>query len=246
MSILRHLGGGIYAQSMQDHSVPERLIESGYVRFLDYVWLPSPLETLSKAQIAILNRFREDNILSDPQFNHRAVVREAVIDVLRTAECKNLMEIGCGKFPLSADLSVEAYLGVEIDEEAIGAGNVVDPDNVKLNSVQGMFDVCVALFVFHFSVPDRELDLVARCLRNDGCIIFNMIVEDEEKALSLLARLSERRFFAGVIRGGVLSRREVLFVLARAAGVEGADKLARELRSGLVYRTFEQDRSHEA
>ena len=112
-------------------------------RFLDVLWLPCPLGRLTGEQIATINRFREDRLLSDAQFTHAKRSRHALVALLSAIKARSVLEIGCGKFPITNDIELDCYRGIEIDEIAINhcrklnidvgsLENFIGIDNIKL------------------------------------------------------------------------------------------------------------------
>ncbi|BEV11919.1 hypothetical protein ATDW_24150 [Asticcacaulis sp. DW145] len=172
-----------------DGSNPHELAElKGRVRFLNKLWLPCALELLSPEQIFVTNRFRESVISTDTQFLHASFMRSCFIQILNELEKPEVIEIGCGKFPLATNSSFGSYLGLEIDSEAVDFCTkkgfdviLCSAGKIKDVALEIKYDFCVGLYSFHFDVSEEVIDFVHRHLKDSGCVMFNVIVDDSEQ-----------------------------------------------------------------
>jgi hypothetical protein len=180
---ITELGAGILivAQRHGDR-LPKILSHNGrlYNRFMDQLFLPCSTEDLSIAQIKVINRFREARFASDPQFILNLSVKRRVAAALLSISAKSIVEVGCGRFPITQYLRpVSQYLCVEIDDQAITENCRLGIDCQPLESFESaeslvLFDAFVALFVFQFHVSDELVTALRKHIRGGGIGIFNL------------------------------------------------------------------------
>lgn len=210
-----YLGEGIICLEAVDEEV-EPFVEGGGVRFLDHLLLPVRLSELTEAQIWIINRFREGRMRTDAQFGAAWGSRAALVAALEDWHVSSLLEIGCGKFPLAADLRIERYIGLERDQEALEFCAKKGLRVGKLGDLgseldQASCDAVVSLYAFHFQV-EEVIERASGAVGEGGVFVFNMIVDDSAAALDTLCTVS--RYNAGVlvVKTAGMARREYFFV----------------------------------
>lgn len=193
---------------------------AGKVLFLDRLLLPTSLDLLDINQIEFINRFREENFSADGQFGHVRMVRQHVGQVLAELEIHDLLEVGCGKFPFVDVLNIGRYAAIEIDQVAISECrsrglDVGAPDDPAFLGSLPKFSTCLALYVFHFSCSEAEVENIAGILLDDSLLLFTVI--GEEAGLRMATMFARYGFSGGHLRGGHLSRKERMYILGRGS-----------------------------
>jgi hypothetical protein len=183
------LGLGILVVSSSDHeSIPERLQHGGlgYKRFMDRLFLPCGTEDLNVDQIKVINRFREVTFRSDAQFSLNLSVKNRVATALTAIDCRSIIEIGCGQFPITNLVpTTTRYAAIEIDEVAISGNRAVGIDCVSFETlisdfIRMDFDAFVSLFVFQFNVTPALTAALHERTHSGGMGIVNLYAVEPE------------------------------------------------------------------
>jgi hypothetical protein len=225
-NIYTNLGAGILLRD--DSDGPAEIDIGGTIRFrfMDRLYLPTRTDRLSIEQIQVINRFRELEIAAGPGLAYRNRLRSLVKSVVCDIGDGGLMEIGCGKFPLSAEVPSKIYHGVEVDEEAITEnqrrGVLCTRDVDVVPAVVQQCDLCVALFVFHFHVTEATLDLVTNDLPASAVLMFNVVSRQPEIRTRVALDLVRRGLWLGALDLSDLGASDILYFASREVGVARA------------------------
>ena len=220
------LGGSILLRS--DPDGPAILEVDGVVRsrFMDRLYLPTATDCLSVEQIQVINRFREAEIGAGPGFAYRERLRDLVKAVVSAVGEGGLLEIGCGKFPLSAEVPLKVYHGIEIDDEAIefnrARGILCSRDVAVESAILQECDLCVALFAFHFHVSDATLDLMTSGLSAQALIIFNVVSKRPQIRTRVALDLLARGLWVAALDLASEGVNDTLYFASRADGIDRA------------------------
>jgi hypothetical protein len=188
-------------------------------RFLDVLWLPVRLGKLSREQIEITNRFREERI-EEAQFRRSSRSRECVQELIRQFGFRNVLEIGCGKFPLSRELEIERYVGIDIDASAVefctslGIEAYTDISEVPDQPIE----LLVAIFVFHFPVSREDFYKLSAMMAEDGVLVSNIIVDDSLDIFWKLSYISENYPAVAIVKADAMAAREIFVVAGQSEG----------------------------
>lgn len=229
--MIRNLGEGIFVAEDEEDEGSAQL--KSLHRFMNNIYLPVSLHNLSQAQICVLNRYREERLDKDSQFKHREYSRAIVVNAILEMQPDSVFEVGCGKFPIIQDAPVSRYAAVEIDPEAISPKSDyligMETDNGFIAQLQ-KYQICVALYVFHFKVSDGLINLIDRVLESPGLVLYNVVSDEAEHILSVADRLSERGFCSSIVRHSNLSRKESFFISFRPECAELGKKIENNIR----------------
>jgi hypothetical protein len=88
---------------------------------MDRLLIPAHTSELELPSIMAINRWREQ-LLHDAELPHRTLVRRVVMAAIGAIGADDMIEIGCGKFPLPEELAINGYLGIDVDPEAVEEG----------------------------------------------------------------------------------------------------------------------------
>lgn len=183
-----------------------RIGKNVYYRFMDFIYLPQPPESLSIDQVIEICDLRLEHLeeLVDPALNKR-IVAEAVARVAskfaNTADSVKALDFGCGS-GLSAQLLKEqlpnlGIVGVDISEKAIlhcqkqGLNVKLTYPDEPLPFKTATFDLIFAIFVMHFNVGIPTLKELRRVLQPAGKFVFNVYQRDID---SVTQQLEEAGF----------------------------------------------------
>lgn len=214
----------------------EKSILSSRVRFMNVLWLPCHLSELTVEQISVINRFRENEIERDTQFQQASRSRQALLTVLRAMNVQSVLEIGCGKFPLATELPGVIYRGIEIDEVAVSYCRQKGLDvrsGLKGERKSQKFDVAASLYAFHFSIDEALIRHIEECLGEAGILVFNLIAEEGAYLLNELSSLTKLFPYTRVIKCRGMAKREFFFVMARPSGWVVAREIASAIEGAL-------------
>ena len=218
-NVLVDLGEDILLYDGDEPSVVTSLL--GRVRFLNALWLPSVLSQLTPSQIVIVNRFREFRLVRDNQFKHALTAREVVVEFIRILRPKSLLEIGCGKFPVFSDISVDRYRCIEIDREAIEycRSNGLDAGTLSDFFSEGgaSFDMIVSLYALHFNISGSLVEYLSNVLGLNSCFLFNIIVDDATSVMNTLGQLSRNFPFCRIMKTSLMAKREYFVPMSRSS-----------------------------
>lgn len=192
-------------------------------RFLDHLWLPADLDQLTKEQIFVINRHRETAIKSEVHFDHALKARALLEAAEAEAEATSVLEIGCGKFPITINAS--RYLGVEIDPDAIdflkrSGRPVCLPSSLPVAADDRPFDFVASCFAMHFSIQDDFLANLTRHTSDNAVFCFNIIADDSFHALRLVSRVARGWPLISLIKTSTMARREYFFAVSKPRAAE--------------------------
>ncbi|MEI9414453.1 class I SAM-dependent methyltransferase [Mesorhizobium sp. Cs1321R2N1] len=184
------IGGGVFHDVLGGGDEQEVIAGATRHRFMDVLYLPTRTDELPREAMFAVNRWRERRLADRPlQYNSR-VRRLAAAAVRALPVSRQVLEIGCGKFPLLDDVECRSWTGLETDPEAVlhlqarGLRVAASVDEVCPEDLQ--VDMVVALFSMQFAIEAEELALFGQ-LPPEAVIMFNLPTRD----LSLV----ERRLF---------------------------------------------------
>ncbi|MEM9670718.1 MAG: hypothetical protein AAF950_17530, partial [Pseudomonadota bacterium] len=171
-----------------------------YHRFMDRLLLPVTTDRLSQPQILTINRWREREYLSDPQFDINRSVKKELARFIGACEFSRILEFGCGIFGINQYLpSKIKYFAADMDIEAItylknnGIKAYHVPDEYKeIEKLE--VDCIVFLFVLHFDISDDVLAVARNSIRSEGVILANMCQIEENKRVLLRDRFYRHGF----------------------------------------------------
>lgn len=219
-----NLGGGIL-EGRDPITNPTATID-GIVRhrFMDRLYLPAPTNKLEVEAIVAINRWREHE-LSLHEFPHRNRVRRVALAAIKASAPTCLLEIGCGKFPLSDDHAFGRYYGLEIDGEAIrdnerrGIRTFSHPS--EIGEVLPEIDTVAALFTLQFKLSVETIDCI-RHLSPSTVMFMNVPTRDERLVTSRIDMLRSLDLTVTVI---TLPHTEVNDVLLISGGPASAPRM---------------------
>lgn len=164
-----------------------------YFRFMNFIYSPQPLETLTSEQVNKLCDIRLEYIdeLVNYQINNTVV--EAIIDCviaknLHNSSTLKALDFGCGS-GLSSQMLLNHMqnldlIGIDMSEKAI-ARCQEHQIKAKLTKVgerlpfdTAEFDIIFAVFVMHFHIDLLTLYELCRVLRPSGLFVFNIYQRD--------------------------------------------------------------------
>lgn len=192
-----------------------------YYRFMNFLYLPQPPESLSTEKIIEICDLRLEylNELVDYKYNRRVVAAiagylQSIFPNINThTNTIKALDFGCGS-GLSLQLIYEHFpqldiMGVDISEKAIQRAHEQNlpalrsyPDK-QLPFETASFDLVVAIFVMHFNIDLKTLSELRRILRPEGKYVFNLfqrsikgvkqqLIEAGFTSVEAVHRLSER------------------------------------------------------
>jgi ubiquinone/menaquinone biosynthesis C-methylase UbiE len=164
-----------------------------YYRFMNFIYLPQPPESLDIEQVKRICDLRLDHINELVDRNHNREIVAAIVDNAvpsyrdATSPVKAL-DFGCGS-GLSSTLLMEyipqlQIVGVDISEKAIMRSRQQNLTAFLTHSEEplpfdaAMFDVIFAVFVMHFKIDMSTLIELRRILQTSGKFVFNVYKRD--------------------------------------------------------------------
>jgi hypothetical protein len=218
---LQNLGSGIWLSLKADNPPTRKIGDSIHYRFLDRLFIPTSTNELSIEQIALINRFRESSIGIDQQFEYCARIRRLFERCFRQLDFKTVMEIGPGKFPLLCP-TFQHYSCLDIDNDAVrflqdGGHDAISVEQfLRRHSQIQNYELCFALFVFHFKVDPTLISQMAKNLARNGVIVFNVVSHNAAVRKALFSALSSVGFSAkGIDLQPVFGKDDMIFVCSR-------------------------------
>lgn len=177
-----------------------------YFRFMNFIYLPQPLESLTTEQVKKICDVRLEHI--NELVNHR-LNSEIVDTITDCAIAKNshplpslkALDFGCGSglscYMLLTRMPNLDLIGVDISEKAIARCRE-QGIKAKLTELRGnlpfdtdCFDIIFAVFVMHFHIDMPTLHELCRVLRPSGLFVFNVYQRD---IVGLTEQLKEAGF----------------------------------------------------
>lgn len=227
---IRSLGHDILVCSEPDLEA-DRL--AGRHRFLDELWLPCSLADLTEEQIFVINRYRESVFSKEKHYEFASHAHRAFEAAVSALKAKNVVEIGCGKFPVN---TVGAqYLGVDIDAEAVATVRQLGLSACRPSELATVLktsaDLVISAYAMHFSIDDAILAELARSTEINAVFCFNLIVDDSVSAFGLLGRLAVYWPYLQVAKTPEMARREFFFIAGRDEATHRMTVVADAIRS---------------
>jgi 2-polyprenyl-3-methyl-5-hydroxy-6-metoxy-1,4-benzoquinol methylase len=173
-----------------------RIGENIYYRFMNFLYLPQPPESLSSDKVIEICDLRLKYLKELVNYEHNSHIVAAIADYV-TSILPNVnsnvnkmkaLDFGCGS-GLSSKLILEHFpyldmVGVDISEKAVQRSNeqdltaILTYPNELLPFEAASFDLIFAIFVMHFSIDMATLAELCRILRPSGKFVFNLYQRD--------------------------------------------------------------------
>lgn len=167
--------------------LPRRAVIRGqlYERFMDFIFVPVPTHRLRPEQVWVVNHARQ-LIIAESRGVACAVnarVRTRLMSHMSALNPSCVVEWGCGFSELTLDGVAQRVVLTDIDPLVVsyqkGRGrNCVLVSDLDRTVGPGAVDVIVAVFVFHFDIPDRHVRVMAELLRDGGTVVANVYRRD--------------------------------------------------------------------
>jgi hypothetical protein len=224
---LEHLGLGIWLSARPKNPSTLKIHGKVHHRFLDRLFIPNNTNDLTHQQIAIINRFREKNLGVDTQFAYRDKLRRLFEHCFAKLEIRSALEIGPGKFPLICPTFRE-YRCFDIDHEAVETLQKRGIDATSSyrfpqNHSAGGYDLCFAVFVFHFKIDRTIIVQAARDLAEEGLFIFNVVSHHAQIRTAVFSTLSSVGYAArGLDLHDAYGKDDMIFFCTRDTGTPTA------------------------
>jgi SAM-dependent methyltransferase len=205
---LRRIGDFYVCNDFTDDRIWPKVIfigENVYYRFMDFVYLPQPPESLSIDKVVEICDLRLELMdkLVDSDLNTRIVSKAALIASHTPKPLSQMyaLDFGCGSglssILLREELPQLKLIGVDISKKAIESCvekglhvRLTYPDR-PLPYPDATFDLIFAIFVMLFNVGIFTLSELKRVLQPAGTFVFNVYHRDIE---SIIAQLDEAGF----------------------------------------------------
>lgn len=172
-----------------------------YYRFMDFLYLPQPPESLTTGQIIEICDLRLAHMdqLVITELNER-IVAAAVAHAQADGSSRNLpvraLDFGCGSGFSSILLKKYwpelSLIGVDISAKAVARSReqhlearLVEADQ-PLPFEDAAFDIIFAIFVMHFNLGITTLTELKRVLRSTGKFVFNVYQRDIDGVIAQL------------------------------------------------------------
>jgi hypothetical protein len=161
---------------------------------MDYVYVPIPLERLSRSQIHIVNMLREDLIQGKHIGGTDNQIKDRFAEVIRGMKAESVLEWGCGFDSLQTRLSGISYEAADIDSAVIKFQRSREatcrlPEDIEEHIV-GKVDVIPSIFVFQFGISDKDIAVMTNVLAPRGFVLANVYRRSPESRLRLRRRMA--------------------------------------------------------
>lgn len=169
-----------------------RIEKNFYYRFMNFLYLPQPPESLSPDKVIDICDLRLEHLnkLVNYEHNSRIVADiadyvESIVPNINSNICKvRTLDFGCGS-GLSSQLLLKHFpyldmVGVDISQKAVdfahekGLAAILTYPGEPLPFEDASFDLIFAIFVMHFRIDMATLAELKRILRPSGKYIFNL------------------------------------------------------------------------
>jgi SAM-dependent methyltransferase len=177
-----------------------------YFRFMNYIFLPQPPESLTTEQVTRICDVRLEYFDELVNYHLNSSVVDSITDCVAAKQSipvpsLKALDFGCGS-GLSSQMLLNRMrnldlIGVDISEKAISR---CQEQNIRARlTVLGeslpfktaVFDLIFAVFVMHFNIDMQTLRELYRVLRSSGLFVFNVYQRDID---GLRAQLEEVGF----------------------------------------------------
>lgn len=167
-----------------------------YYRFMSFLYLPQPPESLSPEKVIEVCDLRLEYLNKLVKYEHNSYIVAAIADYVTStfphinshADKVKALDFGCGS-GLSSQLILEHFphleiVGVDISEKAIkrsceqGLNSILTYPGKPLLFNDASFDLIFAIFVMHFNIDMATLAELRRVLRPTGKYVFNLLQRD--------------------------------------------------------------------
>ena len=177
-----------------------------YFRFMNYIFLPQPPESLTTEQVKRICDVRLEYFDDLVNYKHNSSVVDSITNCVEAKLSIPLpslkaLDFGCGS-GLSSQMLLKRIpnmdlVGVDISEKAI---SICQKQNIRAQIIASgrpmpfeteVFDIVFAVFVMHFSIDLQVLAELYRVLKPSGLFVFNVYQRDID---GLRAQLEEVGF----------------------------------------------------
>lgn len=164
-----------------------------YFRFMNFIYLPQPLESLTTEQVKKICDVRLEHINELVNYRLNGEIVDTITDCVITKNSYRVPSLKALDFGCGSGLSYNMLLsriptldltGVDISEKAIDHCKK-HKINAKLTELRGKlpfdkgeFDIIFAVFVMHFHIDMPTLHELYRVLRPSGLFVFNIYQRD--------------------------------------------------------------------
>lgn len=177
-----------------------------YFRFMNFIYLAQPLESLSTEQVRKLCDVRLEYIDELVNYQINSIMVDTITDCVKAKKSHPIsslkaLDFGCGS-GLSSQMLLNRMpnldlIGVDISEKAISRCQE-QHINARLTKVRerlpfstAQFDIVFAVFVMHFNIDMPTLRELCRVLRPSGLFVFNVY---QRGIVELTEQLNEAGF----------------------------------------------------
>ncbi|RWC53043.1 hypothetical protein [Mesorhizobium sp.] len=196
-----HLGSGVFLDHLG--AGPEQAFIEGRIRhrFMDALYLPSQTHLLEANAIRVINKWRDEQLVVYPLL-HRDRVRRIGVAVGRVFCAPRVLEIGCGGYPIAAEVGASAYVGLDIDPAAaqaataLGVRVVTTPLEIFREATE--VDIVFSLFAMQFAIDDDTLNLI-ELIPNTAIAFFNLPTRDNALAETRVRQIESRGLATSIL-----------------------------------------------
>ncbi|WP_179957579.1 methyltransferase domain-containing protein [Exilibacterium tricleocarpae] len=162
-----------------------------YNRFMDGFYIDRSTAELTTEQVFALCRSRSENpnLVSNGPGNEQ--VKSIISSYILAKNPSTLLELGAGIEPTlthKADDSI--YIISDADDIVVQQNSELGREcshfgkGLPLLFDDNFFDLIFAVFVFHFSIYQDQIQEISRCLKTDGVLIANVyLLDTNERAI---------------------------------------------------------------
>lgn len=212
------IGGGVYQDLLGGGAEREIVAGITHHRFMDVLYLPTSTDKLPSEAILAINRWRERRLAEKPLLHSSRLRRLAIAAVNALPNAQRVLEIGCGKFPLTDDVVCGSWIGLETDPEATiylrGLGLRVANSAREILREDMQADLVVSLFCMQFPIEKEELALLGQ-LPDEAIVMFNLPTRDSSLLERRLSSLLDCGLEPRVLNLQATGSRDVIVVAGR-------------------------------
>ncbi len=190
---LVYFENGIYYTNIIDKNSPKVLYVGNkkLTLLLDFIYIPTQTDKLTKAQIISINKLRYMNRSDTEIYSLNKKIKLFFVDIIKYLEIESLLDFGCGYDPIINyfDTKID-FVGFDIDNTltSLLGSNIKITDNLKTLN-KSTFELVVSIFVFHFDIKRTDIKDLYNILTNDGMIIANIYNRDDYSKKTLQSNL---------------------------------------------------------
>lgn len=172
-----------------------------YYRFMDKLYIPRPVYKLSSSYVKELNNIREKYITTIIDKNYN---KNIIYNIIKYLEINNITDVrildfGCGNgypgYLIKKEISKSKLFGFDI-RKPLRRKYLNYYDNIEIKDINAslpypnnFFDVITSFFVFHFFIPDTQLNELKRVIKQDGILYFNLINSSDFNIINKIEKL---------------------------------------------------------